>query len=286
MAFKDDLKLLIGKDEFEGVWNSFFKTKNIGFFINLLKCNEENVLKRLNKLGIEPKKILPNFYLVEHILKDILTHSDLFNNGEIYIQNPSSFLAPFILNPSKNDFVLDMCASPGGKSIALANLLKGGYLAAMEVNKQRFFLLKSNLKKYGCDFVHTYNKDARSIAKTCPQKFDKILLDTPCSSYSKFNDSFKEKSRNDIKALCKLQKQLLNSALVALKSGGEMVYSTCTFYKEENEDVILNALNSKFNIKILPIDLNLPQCRFNKFGLRIIPDDTMNAFFMCKIMKI
>ncbi|HDX6329305.1 TPA: RsmB/NOP family class I SAM-dependent RNA methyltransferase [Campylobacter fetus subsp. venerealis] len=287
MSFKDDLYDLVPHDKFSSVWNSFFKPKNVGFFINLLKADEKSVLDELKILGVEFSKFYENFYICKSNFKSILTHCDLFNSGKIYIQNPSSFLAPLTLNAAPGQTVLDMCASPGGKSIALSNFMeKNGYLAAMESDTNRFFTLKSNLKKYNCEWVKTYNKDARSVSRTCYEKFDKILLDAPCSSYSCYNENFKEKSYKEIKNISKLQKQLLNSALNALKSGGEIVYTTCTFYKEENEEVIKNALNSKFKIQILPIDVNLQQVVKSEFGIRILPDDTMDAFFISHLIKL
>ncbi|AII15002.1 tRNA/rRNA cytosine-C5-methylase, NOL1/NOP2/Sun family [Campylobacter iguaniorum] len=288
MSFRDDLATLVPKDKFDSVWNSFFEPKFVGFFINLLASEPKSVESELESLGVEFKQFnLPNFYICEPKFKEILSHSSLFNEGKIYIQNPSSYLSPLMLNPLPSDITLDMCASPGGKSIVLANLMGGAKnLAVMEANKDRFFTLKMNLKKYGCNKAKTFNKDARSVSHTCANRFDKILLDAPCSSYSQFGVSFKEKSYKEIKSIAKLQKQLLNSALTALKVGGSVVYSTCTFYEEENEEVIQNALNSKFELKLEPLNLGLKQAVSSEFGVRIIPDETMDAFFVSKIVKL
>ena len=286
MSFKDYLESTLCKCDFDRVWDSFFMPKSVGFYLNLLKFNKDEIVFGLNNLGINFVEFLPNFYICEPKFKEALTHSELFANGAIYIQNPSSYLAALALNPDKSDVVLDMCASPGGKSIAIANMMgQGANLAVMESDTKRFYTLKSNLNKYSCEWVKTYNKDARSISRTCQNKFDKILLDAPCSSYSHFGDGFVEKSAKEIKSISKLQKQLLNSALSALKPGGCVVYSTCTFFECENEEVMQNALNSKFDITIDKISFGLKSEIISEFGLKILPDCDMDAFFLAKIIK-
>lgn len=286
MSFKEYLKSTLCKCDFDRVWDSFFKPKSVGFYLNLLKFNKDEIVFGLNNLGINFVEFLPNFYICEPKFKEALTHSELFANGAIYIQNPSSYLAALALNPDKSDVVLDMCASPGGKSIAIANMMgQGANLAVIESDTKRFYTLKSNLNKYGCEWVKTYNKDARSISRTCQNKFDKILLDAPCSSYSHFGDGFVEKSAKEIKSISKLQKQLLNSALSALKPGGCVVYSTCTFFECENEEVVQNALNSRFDITIDKISFGLKSEIISEFGLKILPDCDMDAFFLAKIIK-
>ena len=253
MSFKDDLASILGAN-FNEVWQSFFSQKQAGFFISALGLEQkERIFTEFKELNL--KEILPNFYLVGGTKKPILSASSSFNEGLIYIQNPSSYLSALNLNASLNDEICDMCASPGGKSIALCALFALNFknyeknalkFACIEANKDRFFSLKKNLLKYSLTNIKTFNKDARSISRTCKERFTRIILDAPCSSYSHFSENFKEKSIKEIKALSKLQKELLNAGLIALKCGGELVYSTCTFYPQENEQVIQNALNSKF----------------------------------------
>lgn len=274
------------KDDFSDIWDSFFTPKKVGFFITDLSAKNE-ILAEFSGAC----ELFSDFYILPSEQKSALSHSNFFQNGQLYIQNPSSFLVPLNLNLSQNDEICDMCASPGGKSIALNFLAIKQNLsisqAVIESDKTRFFTLKKNLAKYGLQSIRAYNKDGRSIAKSCEGRFDKIILDAPCSSYSHFGADFKEKSRAELKAIARLQKGLLNAALCALKDGGEMIYSTCTFFEAENEEVIKNALNSRFEIEILP--LNLPanaKIIKNSFGALILPDDVFDAFFISKIRKI
>ena len=293
MGFKDDLASILGAN-FNEVWQSFFSQKQAGFFISALGLEQkERIFTELKELNL--KEILPNFYLVGGTKKPILSASRSFNEGLIYIQNPSSYLSALNLNASLNDEICDMCASPGGKSIALCALFALNFknyeknalkFACIEANKDRFFSLKKNLLKYSLTNIKTFNKDARSISRTCKERFTRIILDAPCSSYSHFSENFKEKSIKEIKALSKLQKELLNAGLIALKCGGELVYSTCTFYPQENEQVIQNALNSKFKIQILKLDFLPQNVRQNDFGALILPNEIYDGFFITRIKKL
>lgn len=274
------------KNDFSTIWDSFFSPKKVGFFITDLSAKNE-ILAEFSAAY----ELFSDFYLLENSQKSALSHSKFFQNGQIYIQNPSSFLVPLNLNIAANDEICDMCASPGGKSIALNFLaIRQGLnitQAVIESDKTRFFTLKNNLKKYDLKDIRSYNKDARSIAKSCTNRFDKIILDAPCSSYSHFGADFIEKNKAELKAIARLQKGLLNAALCALKDGGEMIYSTCTFFEAENEEVIQNALNSRFEIEILPLILpeNAKSIK-SDFGALILPDGVFDAFFISKIRKI
>lgn len=138
-----------------------------------------------------------------------------------------------------------------------------------------------------------FMKDGKNIGNLCPLKFDKILLDAPCSTFAKIGFDL-EKSYKEIKNIAKTQKKLLHSALKALKIGGELVYSTCTFTKEENEEVIENALKSEFKLELLDIDLEnveakagqseefaeISKCR------RILPSLDYDGFFIAKLRKL
>lgn len=283
--FESELRKLAPSEKFDEIWASFGKEKSVGFFINHIKTTTNFIKNELENLEISfTKSDFCDFYFISNSDKSRLTKSEIFTKGLIYPLNFSSYLAALNLSPKDGDLVLDMCSSPGGKSIALSNLARIE-LACMESNKTRFFTLRENLAKFDIR-ARIFNKDARSVARTCPLKFDKIMLDAPCSSYAKFDENFVQKSKKEITLISKLQKQLLNSALAALKVGGEMIYSTCTFFRQENEEVIENALNSKFGIEILPLNLPQGSAEYSEFGARIWPDDIYSGFFMSKIRKV
>lgn len=280
----------IYKDKFDQIYNSFYKPKDICVFINLLKCTHEILENEFKKHNLNYIKINEFCYRFAYENKSILTKTQAFNNAFFYIQNYSSFLCAKNLNVNLNDEVLDMCAAPGGKSINLANFMQNsGYLACVESSKDRFFILKENLAKYNVKNSKCFLKDAKTIGNLCTNKFDKILLDAPCSTFAKFGDKI-SKNKKEIKQISLIQKKLLNSALKALKSGGILVYSTCTFLEEENEDVLLNALNSNIKFKFLNLDLENVEFIDGLKDLwqtkRIIPNDFNDGFFIAKIQKL
>ncbi|EPI3057877.1 SAM-dependent methyltransferase [Campylobacter upsaliensis] len=269
---------------------SFKSPKNVCVFLNFLKTNE-NLINEFFK-DLKFQKLNPFCYLFKAEDKSILSKMKAFNEGHFYIQNYSSYLCAKNLGVKPNENILDMCAAPGGKSINLANFMQNkAYLACVEANKERFFTLQKNLKNYGVN-AKIFLKDAKNIGRLCPLKFDKILLDAPCSTLAK--TGFENvKSPKEIKALALLQKKLLHSALKALKHGGELVYSTCTFLKEENEEVLENALKSEFELEFLELDLEGVRVREAKSEFkelikarRIMPCENYDGFFIAKMRKI
>ena len=124
MGFKEDLQGIAGAD-FERIWASFGAPKKTGFFVNSLLASAEEVERELTKSNIKFERVLPNFYLAKPETKGVLSRGELFNSGKIYIQNISSYLAPLNLGVEAGMSALDMCASPGGKTVALANFMAG-----------------------------------------------------------------------------------------------------------------------------------------------------------------
>ncbi len=288
-SFKSYLKERFESD-FEAIWASFFEPKWVGFFsIKKSLAIFDEIAGDLSGDGV--KQILPNFYIAPAHLKPIISRSNSFNSGEIYIQNPSSYLAALALNAKKSDAILDMCASPGGKTIAIAANSASADIAAMESDKSRFFTLKKNLAKYGFKHIRTYNKDARSVAVTCKERFSRILLDAPCSSYSHFGGEFEAKSSKELKKIGKLQAQLFAAAAKALKPGGVLIYSTCTFFDAENDDIAalaegLGLINQKVDLGAFFIDSgDGVRAKATKYGLFITPDAIFDAFYIAKFIK-
>ncbi|MGH2328151.1 RsmB/NOP family class I SAM-dependent RNA methyltransferase [Campylobacter taeniopygiae] len=287
------IKTLYTEKEFAQILNSFEKEKNICVFLNSLKCDFKELENDFLKAHLKWKKINEYCYLFEAKDKNILSSMKAFNEFKFYIQNYSSYLCALNLDVKAGESVLDMCAAPGGKSINLANFMQNtGYLACNEISKDRFFVLQKNLQNYGVN-AKCFMKDGKTIGKLCPLKFDKILLDAPCSTFAKMGFDL-EKSYKEIKNIAKTQKKLLHSALKALKVGGELVYSTCTFTKEENEEVIENALKSEFKLEILDINLEhviVKDAQSESFQeiskcKRIIPNSDYDGFFIAKLRKL
>ncbi len=267
----------------------------------------------VNSMALRPIE-WSNLYGVNHCFyllaakKYLITENPLFKLGSYYIQSLSSLFTACQLHPKPGEEVLDLTAAPGGKTLILANIMKQeGRLAAVEAQKSRFFKLQHQLKNHQADWVATYWADGRTIGRKCHERFDRILLDAPCSSEARIDKniptSWEHWSIKKVKSCARLQFALLKSAFNALKVGGTMVYSTCTLAPEENEMVINRFLHA-FPGQILPETINtltIPnlktKCGFTMWeekqllpgcqqSIRLLPNDYFSNFFICRLKKI
>ena len=258
--------------------------------INTSKTTKEKIIKILEKENIkyESVKWYEEALIIENIEK--LRTLDIYENGEIYVQSLSSMIPPIILNPT-NEKILDMAASPGGKTTEIYNLSnKQALITAVEKNKIRAEKLKYNITKQGTQATILV-EDATKLDEF--YRFDKILLDAPCSGSGTLN--INDKSLNYfneklIKNSVQTQKQLLEKALQILKKEHEMIYSTCSILYEENEQQLETLIKQK-KIEILPIDekkfSEIPTLPTKIKGtLCICPNNLYEGFFVAKIKKV
>jgi len=305
--FIQRLKNILPPTLLQDTLNTFDTPFTTTFWINTLKAEPNAVLETLKKqdFNLSPIAHFKNCYQIPQEQRTLLTHSELYSSGKIYIQNLSSMLPVIVLNPQPNENILDLTAAPGSKTIQMACALANqGHIAAVEAVKSRFFQLKTNLEQYDVQNVSTYLKDGRFVWKHCPEQFDKILLDAPCSSEARFktydSKTFAYWSEKKIQDMSRKQKQLIYSAIQCLKPGGLLVYSTCSFAPEENELVIQHALKKfqgKIKIEAIQLPLTniqpgLTQWKNKKLDnivaktLRILPTFEMSGFYICQFKKI
>jgi NOL1/NOP2/sun family putative RNA methylase len=225
--------------------------------INTLKIVESDLKERLEQKGIELapiKEISYGFNLTKVPLNLGSTHE--FLQGYYYIQNVASMFAAVILNPKSSDVVIDMCAAPGSKATHLAQLMKNeGTLVLIDRNKARIPALETNLRRMGIVNSIVINMDAINLSKL-NIKADKILLDAPCTGEGLIRqDPNRKKSRKakDIDKMASIQKKLLKAGLNTLKTGGELLYSTCSIAPEENELVVHEVLEEERSFEISKI---------------------------------
>ena len=261
---------------------------------NLIKADEEEIANTLEKLNIKYKKV--NFYnsafIIENVDEQEIRKLDIYNEGKIYMQSLSSMLPPIILEPKEKENILDMTAAPGGKTTQMAAIANNkALITACEKNKIRCDRLEYNVNKQGAKCINIIREDARNLSDFF--SFDKILLDAPCSGSGTLNilDNNIEKYFTEelINRSVKVQETLLKKALKILKSGGEMVYSTCSILKEENEYLLEKVLKNE-NAEIVPIDLKhfseLPILDAKVDGtLCVMPNELYEGFFVATIKR-
>ncbi|XP_051006062.1 tRNA (cytosine(34)-C(5))-methyltransferase, mitochondrial isoform X2 [Acomys russatus] len=181
---------------------------------------------------------------------------------KFYLLNAASLLPVLALELSDGENVLDLCAAPGGKSVALLQCAHPGYLLCNEYDSLRVRWLRQTLESFIpqplINVIKVSELDGRDIGDAQPETFDKVLVDAPCSndrSWLLSSDSQKAAWRiHQRSSLPVLQGDLLRSGIQALRPGGILVYSTCTLSKAENQDVISKILNSNSNI--MPVDIS------------------------------
>ncbi len=260
--------------------------------VNTLKINSEELKERLENKGVVLKETFLDyaFEVVKSPFSIGATPEYLF--GYYMPQSISSMIPPIILNPREDDFILDMCAAPGGKTTHLAQLMKNkGTIVAVEISKTRVKALKSNINRMGVLNTIIINADMRKYKDYLLKKgifFDKILLDAPCSG-----NIIKDKNRNvseeDIKYCSLRQKELIDIGIDLLKKGGELVYSTCSVEVEENEEVIKYILQKRDDVELIKLKpdefkgINIKE-GYIEGTLRVFPPN--EPFFIAKLKKV
>lgn len=274
--------------------------------VNTLKARVDEVRAELEGQGIEsePLPFVEEAFVARREDRERLTHGAAASEGRIYIQNAASLVPVVVLDPRPGERVLDLAAAPGGKTLFIAARMRGeGELSAVEKVRPRFFKLKDNLRRHGAGFARTFLMDGALVEKKTPARFDRVLLDAPCSSEARFleeePESWGKWSERKIAEMVRKQTRLLQAAVVATKPGGVIVYSTCSFAPEENEGVVDTVLGRfEGDLEVEPVALELRNARPGLQGfrqrsyapevtkaLRLLPDDVMHGFFVAKLRR-
>jgi len=246
--------------------------------VNTLKMSNEDVFTRLRARRVDLKhiKTLKHAYTVNE--SDFSLGASIeYLLGYISLQEHAAQYAVEVLDPKPNELILDMCAAPGNKTTQIAEYMKNtGTLIALEPFGRRVKVLHNFLERTGTTNTTVYNIDGRQ-ADELFMKFDRVLVDAPCSGNFAIDDTWLEKrDLEGVEANARLQKQLLVSAVDVTKEGGILVYSTCSLEPEENE-LMLDWLLKEFpHLKILEIDTPGDEGLTNVFGNKL-NDQIKNA---------
>lgn len=268
--------------------------------INTLKINKlelQDILPKL-KINFEEGIYLPSTAI---IIKDYfdIKNSYLFKEGLISIQDESSMLAAVFLAPDTGQTIFDMCSGPGGKTTHIAQLMHNkGKIFAFEKNKRRLKMVEEESQRLGIDIVTTVLCDSTKLNQEYLEKADKILIDAPCSGTGvirkKPDLKWKLFDSHKLKELNQLQEALLATAASYLKPGGELLYSTCSIEKEENDQIIDKFLKENSNFSLSDSSQLVERNGIVKFdteirtAIQLLPGysgDNIDGFYMVKMSK-
>ena len=239
MEFLEHLKTYLNDEEIALLETSLSKKSEHALLLNTEKMSQEQLLSIYPSLKKHP--IVKNAFIYDKDELD-LGKSVYHELGCFYLQEPSAMLPAYLLNPEPGDLVLDLCAAPGGKSMQASLLMKNeGLIISNDISKSRAFAISENAERLGRGNLLITNNDFSLIFNKFINTFDKIILDAPCSGSGMFRkeDKMQEDwSYQKVLKNAEIQKSLILMSYKMLKPGGIMVYSTCSFSYEEDEEVI------------------------------------------------
>ena len=261
----------------EGIFEAWNILRKTSVRFNTSKASEEDILKSIVSQEIKAVKVEadPPVYELEGLSGIGVMGIDAFNSGLITVQDASAALLGPAASPKEGDFIVDLCASPGGKSLLMADLTKDkAEIIARDVSEQKTGLIDENVRRCGFSSIKTEVRDALILDKELVGKADLVIADLPCSGLgvvAKKPDIKKKLTPESITELVNLQREILRNAVRYVKPGGRLVYSTCTVTKEENEQ---NAMwiADKLGLKMIS-------------SRRINPDAHHDGFYIASFLK-
>lgn len=256
--YQESMKTLLG-EEYEQYLESFEKPFSRGIRVNTRKWTPGECVSAMRRSGLceslTPVPWISNGLFYEEGLK--LSKNPYYYAGLYYLQEPSAMTPASVLPVNPGDRVLDLCAAPGGKSTELGAKLKGkGLLFANDISNSRAKALLKNLELFGIPNICVASESPEKLAVSYPEYFDKILVDAPCSGEGMFRrepDMVKDWLEKGPEYYGPVQREIVEQALKMLKPGGTMVYSTCTFSRTEDEEVILEVLEKHREMELIPV---------------------------------
>ena len=253
---------------------------------NQLRCNAKELQKAMG--GIKLLSVgNPELPECSHVIKGgDITATKAFKNGYFHVQGLSSQYCCLALAPTEKDLVLDICAAPGGKTFTMAEMMNGkGKIYAFDLHEKRAELIRKGAERLGLTNIQAAAGDATKYNPELPE-FTKILCDVPCSGYGVIakKPEIKYKPLSDFARLPEIQYSIAENALRYLAVGGEMVYSTCTVRKAENDEVVERLLREHPELE--PVELS--ELLLRRFGAKATLSPMYgfdDGFFVAKFRK-
>lgn len=266
---------------YEDIVMDFVNIPKLNIRVNTMKCNRDKLKSLLEDKGliVENSNISRDSLIVSNPKE--ITETSEFKDGIFTIQDQASSLVSEVLNPKEGSKVLDLCAAPGSKSTHLLQIMNDkGFIVANDISENKLDKIKENFDRLNLTNYKITNFDATVNVSEFENEFDYILVDAPCSGLGviKRKPEIKlNRTIEDIKNISEIQFEIISKAYNYLKSGGYLVYSTCTLGDIENRDIVYKLLEKYSDLKIEKVN--------NKDFTEIIPDNDNDGFFICKILK-
>ena len=283
---KELLKMLnksYSKKTVKKLLKSFFYKSD--FVIKQNKLKENNLKTNLENQGfvLEEHPFLKDSFIVRN--PESIIDTNEFKEGKFIIQDGSCSLCAEVLEPMENSVVLDICAAPGSKSCNIQELTNNqSIIYCNDINENKIYRIKENVNKCGVENVQYMNFDATILQEDLINKFDRILVDAPCSATGVINKNPEIKlfrTKKDVEDLVETQRIILENCEKYLKKGGILVYSTCSLLKEENEENV-DYIENKLNLKREDIDFYGDKNEF----IKLMPfQKGTQGFFISKFLK-
>lgn len=259
--------------------------------VNEIKSDFDEVFEQLEELeyDIEEGSICPEAICIRN--GKSIENNPVFKEGKITVQDESAMLVAPLLELSEGMEVIDLCSAPGGKTTHIAEMLQNtGKVLAFDIHEAKLGLIKENCERLGITNVEVDINDATKLNEKLLVSSDRILIDVPCSGLGiirKKPEIKWNKTRSELREIVPIQRKIMENAWKYLKSGGVMVYSTCTINKEENEENIDWFVNTYKDCTVKKIFIgNQDNLIYNKNGsLTIMPNQNMDGFFIAKLEK-
>lgn len=249
MEFKEHLKKYLKDEDIDKLEKSLLEERTNSLILNTNKLDKESFINEYK--NIKEFKYIDNAYYYNKNEYEF-GKSYLFDNGAYYIMDTSSMLVTNNLSLKEDSLVLDMCAAPGGKTISLALKNKNIHILANDLSYSRALTMSSNIEKLGLSNIDIISCDLKNHYLSLLEKFDAIILDAPCSGSAMFRKLEEMKNDRNYQKVLKqqsIQKELIEIAYKMLKKGGKLIYSTCSFSYEEDEEIILSFLKEHQDMK-------------------------------------
>lgn len=253
LEFTERMRRILGT-EYAAFEKSYEQPRKYGLRVNTAKIEPEE-FERIAPFHLTPIPWVPGGYFYEE--QDAPARHPFYYGGLYYLQEPSAMTPAVILEAEPGERLLDLCAAPGGKATALGARLRGqGILVANDISASRCRALLKNLEVFGIPNALVTNGVPARLQEQFPEYFDRVLLDAPCSGEGMFR-----KDEGALRAwyperpqeCAKIQRDLILRAADMLRPGGRLLYSTCTFAPEENEEVIRYLLEQREDMELLEI---------------------------------